>query len=138
MRYDLKLIADFGIENDFQVVQRGPESVGLDLGGGAVLEFCNSEKEENSLIGFAGTTWHTHGKFMFAGQRGYFIEMDYLDVLVGLSEGTVLLCERRIGGQLRQRQLIHRDYNHEFHYLAIDDEIVVRCASRTGSEKHGR
>ena len=96
---------------------------------GAVLCFQNAEREEDCLIGFLDTPWHTHDNLVFAGGRGYYIELNYLDLLTGLREGRVLVCEREVDGRTVDRWLIHSEYNDEFKYLEDDERIIVRRAA---------
>lgn len=106
--------------------------------------FVNYENDEHSLIGFDDEAdlphprtafragWHCHGDFGAADPRGRYVALDYLTVVSGLADGTVLVCERWRGAQLRRRSLIHRDYSDEFDYLEIGDEVRVRRATLRG------
>jgi hypothetical protein len=92
MRYDLALIREFCREIGLPA-RTGDQCVEVDLGQGALLCFQNAAREEDCLIGFLDTPWHTHDNLMFADARGNTIELDYLDLLTGLTEGRVLVCE---------------------------------------------
>src|SRR5262245_3142527 len=116
MRYDIDLIHQLCREVGLSV-RVAAERVEVDLGQNAVLCFQNAEADEDCLIGFLGTPWHTHGDLMFTGARGHYIELDYLDLVVALKEGRVLVCERLVDGRVADRWLIHRDYNDEFKYV---------------------
>jgi hypothetical protein len=128
MRYDLDLIRQLCSEVGLSVLA-GDRRVEVDLGQGAVLCFQNAEREEDCLIGFLDTPWHTHDNLMFTGARGHYIELDYLDLVVALREGRVLVCERFVDGRVADRWLIHRDYNDEFKYMEEGEQIVVRRAT---------
>ena len=132
MHYDLEMIVQACNESDL-VAKRMQASVEIDLGRGAVLCFQNSEKEQDCLVGFRETPWHTHGDFTFVDPRGHFAEMDYLGVLYGLAEGTVLVCERHTNGHLADRWLIHKDYADEFGYMDESDQIIVWRAKKRKS-----
>ena len=132
----------------------GCHRVEVDLGQGAVLCFQNSDHEPDCLIGFltlgprggandnrsaedyefTGVDWHTHfGKFTFTDARGHYVELDYLDLAVGLKEGRVLVCEREVEGRTADRLrwptrwLIHSEYA-DFRDLQEGERIVVRRA----------
>jgi hypothetical protein len=49
-----------------------------------------------------------------------------MDVLIGLTDGTVLLCERWYQGVLKDRSLVHRDFVDEFRFLEVDEEVRIR------------
>ena len=78
-------------------------------------------------MGFEGMPWHVHEPFTFA-DSGRYIEMDYLDMVSGLKNGLVLVCERWRGANLLERWLIHCEYNDEFKYMEEGEEIRVRRA----------
>jgi len=131
MRYDIDLIQQLCREVGLPSTSHADERVDIELRPGIVLRFQNAERDEDCLVEFPGTPWHTHDEFMFADGRGYYVELDYLDVLTGLTDGRVLICELRKNGQIMDRSLIHRDYNDEFKYMEEDEEIVVFRAART-------
>ena len=80
-------------------------------------------------MGFLGTPWHVHDDLMFADGRGYYIELDYLNLLTGLKEGQVLVCEREVENRTVDRWLVHSEYNDEFKCLEAGEQIIVRRAS---------
>lgn len=87
-----------------------------DLGGDAILCFSNGALEQDCLIEFKDssgtwTPWHHHDEFLATDRQGYFIELNYLDLLTGLKEGKVLVCERWKSGLLEDRWLIHSEFN---------------------------
>ena len=128
MRYDLNLVYDLCRETGFSVRMAGDQRVEVDLGQGAVLCFKNAEREEDSLIGFLGTAWHVHDRLVFVGARGHYVELDYLDLIVGLKEGRVLVCELEFESRTVDRWLTHSEYNDEFKQLEDGERIVVRRA----------
>jgi hypothetical protein len=128
MRYDLNLICQLCRETGMWVRMDADQRVEVDLGQGAVLCFQNAEREEDCLIGFLGMPWHTHDDLMFTDARGNYVELGYLDLVIGLKEGRVLVCEREVEGRTVDRWLTHAQYNDEFKYLQQGERIVVRRA----------
>ena len=128
MSYDLELIDTLCRELGLPAHTAG-ERVEVDLGQGAVLCFENAEREEDCLIGFLDTAWHTHGDLMFCDAGGNCIELEYLELLSGLKEGRVLVCEREVEGRTDDRWLIHSAYNDEFKYLQEGERIIIRRAA---------
>jgi hypothetical protein len=129
MRYDLKLIHELCQELGLRSSYRSVDLLTIELGGDCVLLFQNAERDEDCLVAFDGTPWHTHDVFVFVDGRGYYTEMDYLDVMSGLKDGRILVCERWLAGRLVDRWLIHREFNDEFKYMDAGEEIrVIRPA----------
>jgi hypothetical protein len=73
--------------------------------------------------------WHVHDNFMFVDARGNYIEIDYLDLLTGLKEGRVLVCEREVKGRTVDIWLVHSEYNDELKYLEQGERIIARRAT---------
>lgn len=126
MRYDLKLIHELCQELGLRSSFRSDDLLAIVLGEDCVLVFQNAERDEDCLVAFDGTLWHTHDVFMFADCRGYYTEMNYLDVVSGLKDGVILICERWLDDRLVDRWLIHRDFNNEFKYMDETEVIRVR------------
>src|SRR4051812_46316764 len=111
MRYDLKLIHELCQELGLRSSFRSVDLLAIELAEDCVLVFQNAERDEDCLVAFDGTPWHTHDVFVFVDGRGYHTEMDYLAVVSGLKDGRILVCERWLDSRLADRWLIHRDFN---------------------------
>jgi hypothetical protein len=125
MCYDLKLIHELCQELGFRSSVRTGELLAIELSGDCVLVFQNAEREDDCLVAFEGTPWHTHDAFVFDDGRGYYTEMDYLDVVSGLKDGRILVCERWLAERLVDRWLIHRDFNDEYKHMDTGEEVRV-------------
>ena len=125
LRYDLQLIHELCSELNLRSTVVSDDLLELDLGGDAVLCFVNSKDEKDCLIGFKGTPWHAHDDFVFTDDRGYVTQLNYLDVLTGLKEGKVLVCELWHSGSLSDPWLVHCEFNDELNYMQEGDEIRV-------------
>ena len=66
---------------------------------------------------------------MFCDARGNCIELDYFDLLSGLKDGRVLVCEREVEGRTDDRWLIHSACNDAFKYLDEGERIMIRRAA---------
>ena len=73
-----------------------------------------------------GLGWHLHDPIQFGDHRGY-IELCYLDLIVALKEGRVLVCERQVDGRIVDRWLAHHEYI-DFQQLEEGERIIVRRA----------
>ncbi|MET4069274.1 hypothetical protein ABID58_004074 [Bradyrhizobium sp. S3.2.6] len=129
MRYDLDLVNQLCREVGLVVRLDNDYRIEVDLGRDAILCVENAEREEDCLIGFLGMPWHAHDNLMFADARGNYIELDYLDLLTGLKEGRVLVCEREVNGRTVDIWLVHSEYNDELKYLEEGERIIVRRAT---------
>jgi hypothetical protein len=130
VRYDLKLIHELCGELGLRSRIVSDESVEVDLGGDAILCFCNAALEKDCLIEFRDTPWHQHDDFLPTDCRGHYLVLDYLDLLTGLKEGKVLVCERWKSGLLEDRWLIHSEFNCECRYIRQGEELRVWRAPR--------
>jgi hypothetical protein len=133
MRYDLELIHQLCQEIGFSSVVESKELIKIQLSSAMVLCFQNSEKEEDCLVCFEGAPWHTHDDIIFSNAQGMFTELSYLDIISGLDDGQILVCERLLQTKVMDRWLIHRDYNdinNEFKYMAAGEELKVIRVSK--------
>lgn len=127
MRFDLGLIYELCCETELAARAVDGKEVMIDLGEGAILTFENAKGcVDECLAGFRDTPSHVHGNFEFLDEGGNYIELDYLELVSGLSDGRILICERHMNGRLSDRWLIHRDHNDEFKHMELNESIVVR------------
>src|SRR5262245_15294620 len=117
MRYDLRLICELCRQAGFPVQTSGDQRVEVDLGHGAILGFQNAKREEDCGIGFLGMAWHAHDGLTFVDARGQCVHLDYLDLVAGLKEGRVLVCELEVEGRTVDRWLTHSEYNTELKHV---------------------
>lgn len=126
MAYDFELIKTLlSPLRGARFVER-PDSLAAEFADGVTLRFENAEIDANSLVRFDGTDWHHHGDFIFADADGNFATLEYGDVLLGLVDGTILVCERWAKGQLADRWLIHSRYADELRDIEQGEEIRIR------------
>jgi hypothetical protein len=96
----------------------------------AVLAFCNLPNEQDTLVGFDGTPWHSHGIVQFGTGDSTYIGCDELDILTGLRLGELLIVSRFVGGELQDRWIQHKNEPFELQYLEPSEEIrIVRLPS---------
>ena len=72
------------------------------------------------------------GELEYVDRRGRVADLGYLDVLTGLVDGSVLVCERVLAGRITDRWLVHRDGVDEFAGLHAGEEIRVRRIASRG------
>lgn len=92
----------------------------------AVLAFRNLVDENDTLVGFDGTPWHSHGIVMFGTGETTYVEYDELDILIGLGSGDLLIFSRFDEGLLRDRWLAHKsDVVDDPRYMQPGEEIRI-------------
>ena len=136
MQYDLALLADQCSKFGWVSTLKGADQLGVSLEPETTLLFANLHEEgEDTFIGFEGFTWHTHGGLMFSDPRGFYIELEYTDVLPGLADKSLLVCELWVRGALSDRWLTHRDYVSDLKHMQDGDEVRIRPihAPRSGA-----
>lgn len=138
MLLDLAMIADLCREVGLRSTRRSADEVAVQLESEVTLLFQNVPQDDDCLIGFEGTQWHTHDGLTCANQHGCYVELTYLDVVSGLANGTVLICELRTRGELTDRWLVHRDFVDEFRFLQDGEEIRIRPVSKQASAAETR
>lgn len=126
MRFDIAMVTKLSEEVGLHCVRRGSDQVGVELEPGVTLLFQNAPNEDDCLVGFEGTPWHTHDGLTCSDRHGYYVELSYLDLVTGLADGTVLICELWVRGALADRWLVHKEYVDEFRYMQSEHEIRIR------------
>lgn len=125
MRYDLPLLVEYCAQQGIPHNRPSNHLVEIQLKEGVLLCFQNEEDADDCAVGFRGTSWHTHGDFMFVGNTGEYIEMTYLDTVHGLFDGTVLVCDLWDSGRLVDRWVTHTKYNDDLRYIQPNEELRI-------------
>ena len=73
MRYDFNMICELCNEIGLPARMHDEQCVEVDLGPSGLLCFQNAEDDEDCLIGFRETPWHTHDDLTFVDGRGYLL-----------------------------------------------------------------
>jgi len=89
----------------------------------AVLAFCNLVEENDTLVGFDGTPWHSHGVVQFMTGASTYIECDELDILIGLGSGDLIIVTQYLCGELKDRWLAHKDEPLDLQYIEAGEEL---------------
>ncbi len=95
-----------------------------------VLAFCNLVDENDTLVGFDGTPWHSHGVVQFMTGASTYIECDELDILIGLASGDLVVVTQYLHGELKDRWIAHKDEPLDLQYIEAGEELrVVRLSA---------
>jgi hypothetical protein len=96
----------------------------------AALVFRNLP-DGDTLVGFDGTPWHSHGTVLFSTGDATGIECDELDLFARLGAGELVIISQLVDGELRDRWIAHRDEPLDVRYIQPGEEIrVFRLRSR--------
>jgi len=125
MRYDLKLIQAQCHEAGFQTSMPDGTCLNVEVTHGIILCFVNAEREADCLIGFEDTQWHFHDDPQYSDAHGRYVDVPYREIVPALARGELLVCERWKDGTLKERSLIHRDYNDELRFMEPGEEIRI-------------
>jgi hypothetical protein len=134
MRLRLDELHEAALDLGFESVRVDASRVDVTLYPGCVLVFWNLP-EDDSLIGFQDTQWHTHDTLGLSTGNGTFIECDELDVLAGLSTGEILIITELRDGVIRDRWLEHKLEPLSLRYLGPGDELRVQRAPSPSAKR---
>jgi hypothetical protein len=125
MEYRLEELAE--LSGDFGFVARRVDSTRLDvvLAKDCILAFCNLVTENDTLVGFDGTPWHSHGTVQFMTGDSTYVEYDELQLLYALALGDLLVFSHFSDGKLHDRWLAHKDEGVDVRHLKPGDELHV-------------
>ena len=98
----------------------------------AVLAFCNLVDEDDTLVGFDGTSWHSHGIVHFMTGTSTHIECDELDILIGLGTGDLSVVSQYVRGELKDHWLAHKDEPLSVKYIQPGEELRIQRLDKRG------
>jgi hypothetical protein len=124
------------VAGDLGFVSRRVDADRLDVSvSGAVLAFCNLRTEQDTLVGFDGTPWHSHGTVLFMTGKETSVECDELDLLIGLASGDLVVVTEYVNGVLRDRWLAHHLEPFDVKYMRRGEEVrICRLPQKTESQ----
>ena len=125
MEYRLNKIADLCSENGLQTHLADHNRIDVKIRTDCVLSFINLVDEEDTLVGFDGTPWHSHGIVQFMTGPDTYIECDELDIIVGLVSGELLIVSQFAKSKLTDRWIIHKDEPLDLKYIEPGEELIV-------------
>jgi hypothetical protein len=77
-----------------------------------------------------GGCWHTHDDFLVRATSDEYFDVCYVDIITGLAERRVLLCERWESGQVTNREFVaDSGYVYDLSDFRDGEEIRVRPAA---------
>lgn len=129
MTYRLEELAKLAAELGLDTNRVDEHRLDVRLAPDAVLTFCNLVEENDTLVGFDGTPWHSHGVVQFMTRANTYVECDELDILVGLGRGDLVVVSQYLQAELKDRWLAHKDDPLDLRYIEAGEELrVVRMS----------
>ncbi|MCP4360632.1 MAG: hypothetical protein GY796_21705 [Chloroflexi bacterium] len=93
----------------------------------------NWPDKDDCLLGFPDTEWHTHGDLLRVTRDHYGRSFDQMDVITGLANGKLLICEKWTNGLIEDRELVLSDFDvsEEFEFSQQIEIRVRRACARS-------
>ena len=137
MQYRLQELAALASEMGLNTIEVDETRLDIVLWDTCRLAFCNLEAEQDTLVGFDGTPWHAHGTVQFlTGERTH-MEVDELELLIGIGTGELVVVSSYAGDVLKDRWLAHKNEPFDdVKWMKPGEELRVRSL-RTGQERRG-
>jgi hypothetical protein len=101
MAYRLDEIIAFCEELGFESKRVDDNRIEVDLSPDGTLVFMNIPEENDTFLGFEGTPWHGHDKLTFLIGESSYIELDELEVLLGIQSGEILVMSQYLSGSFK-------------------------------------
>ena len=98
------------------------------------LTFANMRDEEDSLVGFDGTPWHSHGEVEFLTSPASSVTYDELDLLIAIAAGELVIITEYAQGVVRDRLLAHKAAPLDVSYVRPGDEVRVLAVTASPRE----
>ena len=92
-----------------------------------ILSFLNLIDESDTLVGFDGTPWHSHGIVQFMTGSNTYIECDELDIIIGLISGELLIVSQYLKSTLTDRWIMHKDEPFDLKHIEAGEELKIYC-----------
>lgn len=121
--YRLDELAKLASEQGLEWHRVDDDRLDVTVATDAVLAFCNLVDENDTLVGFDGTPWHSHGVVQFMTGPSTYIECDELDILIGLGSGDLVIVTQYLHGELKDRWIAHKDEPLDLQYIEAGEEL---------------
>lgn len=124
MLYRLDELAKIAAELGLTARRVDADRIDIVIDDARVLAFCNLP-ENDTLVGFDGTPWHSHGVVVFGTGDATYTEYDEIEILIALGTGELVIVTSYVDGKLRDRWLAHRREALDLRYIQPGEEIRV-------------
>lgn len=125
MIYRLDALGELAQELGLGIERVSPDRIDVIIDDGCRLSFCNLPAEDDTLVGFDGTPWHSHGIVTFLAGSPMYVEYDELDILIGLGSGDLVVVSQFVDGELKDRWIDHKNEPLDLEYMEPNEELRV-------------
>jgi hypothetical protein len=123
--YRLEELANLARELGLMSERVSADRLDVILREGCRLAFCNLTAEGDTLVGFDGTPWHSHGIVSFLAGSPVYVECDELDILIGLGAGDLVVVSQFVDGKLKDRWIEHKNEPLDLKHVQPNGELCV-------------
>jgi hypothetical protein len=127
VRYRLEELALAASEAGFAPRRSDLNCLEIPIAQAVVLVFANLVDEADTLVGFDGTPWHSHGVVQFMTGSDSYVECDELELLAGLTSGDLLVVSLYRGDTLCDRWIAHRLDASDLRDIEAGDALHFLC-----------
>jgi hypothetical protein len=125
MEYRLNKIAKLCSEHGFKTDMPDKNRIDVIIREDCILSFLNLVDENDTLVGFDGTPWHSHGIVQFMTGSNTYLECDEFDIIIGLVSGELLIVSRYLKSILTDRWIMHKDEPLGLKYIEAGEELKI-------------
>lgn len=125
---DLDTILEQALAWGYDATKPQEDTVEVRLGAGERLQFV-ALPDDDFLIGFADTAWHTHLPAYLEGCDGSTAGYDCYELLAAAAVGDLIVIDLFEAGALSDRWLQHRSGSLTSDYPQAGEELRVRTAT---------
>jgi hypothetical protein len=90
-----------------------------------ILLFQNMPDEKDTAFGFKDTPWHAHESLRFMTGEDTYVDLDELEIVLGIAVGDILIVSRYVSGKLEDRWLTHKKEKLDLKYMFPEEELRV-------------
>lgn len=132
MPYDLDKLQRDCDAPGFTATRESVDALKVTIREGVTLAFLNLVEESDTLIGFEGTQWHTHGNMILMLDQANYVKLRECELLTGIMDGDIVIVERFVDAQPEDRLVAHKLEPFDIEYIEPGEERRIRRLRQHG------
>ena len=137
MSYDLEVIEAECAVHNLVCTRVSEHEVEITLWPDCILFFANLVEEDDTMVGFKNTPWHSHDELTVMTGDNTSAELDPVEIVRLLTTGVLLIVSQWIDGKLHDRWLMHRGERLDLKYLEPHEEFRVKQLAQQDAPSNG-
>ena len=125
MILDLRSISECVKDIGFTILHEKSNCLDIEIAEGIIFTFKNMEEVNDNAFGFKDTPWHSHDKLLLNTKGNEYVELNDIEIIAGIRDGDILLCEQYLNGILSDRWLRHKDEKYDNKFIEAGEEIRI-------------